>query len=234
MSAHAFNIVTQKHKNQIITLDTSLYPETFVITDVHGCYLTLEALLKKMNVTDNDLLISCGDNCDRGKRIKELLDYLFSRPNTYMVQANHDFHFYHYVLYDKIINGWMVDQGLSDTINQLGLSSENYAKKLEELPYFIKSNDGKFVFCHATWNWQKNEPVKWEHIWSRWYHEDPYEYVNYDGPLIVHGHTPTKDPYEKINGKLIGIDLDGGAVYGGVLRGLRLSDMKIFEQPYID
>ena len=207
----------------------------FVVSDVHGTYLTLMKLLKVMKVTDNDTIINLGDVVDRGPRIKECLDFFMNRKNVINIMGNHDFYFLDYAL-----KGWtgknifMKAQGLSETIQQVGTDIEKYAKFVSTWKNYVINEDNKYVFCHASYPWRNWEEGEFRegHLWERYYYELDSEYLDYDGPLIVHGHTPTKNPYEILENKLIGYDLDGGNCYGGpnaCLRGLRLSDEKFFE-----
>ena len=215
--------------------------ETYIVTDIHGCYLTLLNLLEVMGVKPEDTLVNLGDVIDRGPRIKESLDYFKNRPNTVNILGNHEYHFLDYVIKGFGPNNhFMFLQGLKETVEQLKDSIQIYSDFIRTWKRFVIITEPKpYVFCHSTYPWKDSENGIFNelHLWERWYYECPEEYQNYNGPIIIHGHTPTKNPYEKINGKLIAYDLDGGAVYkknGSCLRGMRLSDNKIFEVQYAD
>jgi len=63
--------------------------QTFVIGDVHGCFYTLKALVKKLP-KDADLIF-VGDLCDKGLHTKEVIEFI--KSNGYRsVLGNHDVH----------------------------------------------------------------------------------------------------------------------------------------------
>lgn len=224
---------------------------TYAIGDVHGSYRTLMALIFNVGITDEDTIIFVGDLVDRGPMIKETLDYVLPRPNTYVVLGNHDYCFIdwfnpgggheEYFKSARGRNTFMFDQGLSDTLTQLGSQAHEYAKRLSKFPYVIRDANNQFVFCHADYNWAKDEQFYASsghgHLWNR---INQTSHASYSGPIIVHGHTPC--PSEKAiettpDGRVIAINLDGGACYNfpfACLRALRLEDGEIFEQPSLD
>lgn len=178
------------------------------------------ALLEKLNVTDEDTLIFDGDLVDRGKRIREVLGWVLNRKKeipekTRIVLGNHDISLIDWFNVGGVErNAFMYNQGLEDTLKQLWPNAREYASDLKKYGEdVIFSPDGKYVFCHADYNWAPNEKFNYEHYWTR---IDKYTHANYKGPIIVHGHTPcmSKDIYlyNKDN-ELIAINLDGGAVY---------------------
>lgn len=61
-----------------------------IIGDVHGCLLELEALLKKLDVSQTDKLYFVGDLLDRGPYGAECIKLVRTLPNTKMCLANHE------------------------------------------------------------------------------------------------------------------------------------------------
>ena len=56
--------------------------DSYVISDIHGCYNEYITALKTINFSDNDILYILGDCIDRGyASIKVLQDMMF-RPNV--------------------------------------------------------------------------------------------------------------------------------------------------------
>lgn len=50
-------------------INSDLYRHIWVVGDIHGCYSLLLSRLAQLNFSpDTDLLISTGDNIDRGKK----------------------------------------------------------------------------------------------------------------------------------------------------------------------
>ena len=85
----------------------------FVISDVHGFY---DEMIKALNEAGFDkdnpshLLISCGDNLDRGEKPREVIEYLSSIENKVLIKGNHDSMFVdmcmrHYPSTDDFYNG---------------------------------------------------------------------------------------------------------------------------------
>jgi serine/threonine protein phosphatase 1 len=209
----------------------------YAFGDVHGCFLTQQALEKKMGITAEDLIIFCGDLVDRGPRIKETLDYALSRPNTRIVIGNHDFCFIDtFRPKGEERNAFMYFQGLKQTLDQLGNEAQAYAERLSKKAE-TKIKVGRYVLCHADYNWGKGERFQYDHMWTR---IDTSTHKDYEGPIIVHGHTPcsTENMYDKKeDGTIFGINLDGGAVYKGpeaCLRAINLSTGQIFSQKTLD
>lgn len=231
-------------------------PEIYAIGDTHGCFLTVQKAITEIGILPEDTIVFLGDLVDRGPRIRQLLEFVDQRPNTEALQGNHDYHWADLVLNNEKAHNW--SQGMLrfmvNTINQLGLDdlAITYAKKVQAWPFVIKEPSGKYIFCHASYNWREGEkfdPI--DHIWQRWYAKDddirdsmaPFlaiQMANYNGPIIVHGHDPISmgtNPYHYIGDKLIGINLDGGCCYGksdSCLRVLRVSDDRIWEIPNVD
>ncbi|MCU7496991.1 MAG: diadenosine tetraphosphatase [Ignavibacteria bacterium] len=68
-----------------------------VIGDIHGCFYTLEALVKKISSRYPDIEIYCvGDLVDRGKNSFEVISYIMDNGIRF-TPGNHDFMFYSYV-----------------------------------------------------------------------------------------------------------------------------------------
>jgi len=137
----------------------------------------------------------------------------------------------------------MMVQGLKETMDQLGSDAPKYAEFIRTWEkYVVMPEPATYVFCHSTYPWQANELGIFNemHMWERWFNDSQDIYRHYKGPIIVHGHTPCMDPkkvHEFIDGKLVGINLDGGCCYMtpvSCLRGMRLSDGKIFEVANLD
>lgn len=64
---------------------------TYVISDVHGCYEEFMAMLDKIGFSSADQLILAGDYVDRGKDSFRMLKWLEQRPeNVCALRGNHD------------------------------------------------------------------------------------------------------------------------------------------------
>jgi bis(5'-nucleosyl)-tetraphosphatase (symmetrical) len=66
---------------------------TYVIGDIHGCFLTLRRLLDKIEYSSNDRLWLVGDLVNRGPRSLEVLRWAHDLgPQLVTVLGNHDVH----------------------------------------------------------------------------------------------------------------------------------------------
>lgn len=64
---------------------------TYVISDIHGCYEEFMAMLGKIGFSSADRLILAGDYVDRGKDSFRMLKWLEQRPeNVCALRGNHD------------------------------------------------------------------------------------------------------------------------------------------------
>ena len=214
--------------------------ETYVIGDLHGCYETLLALQDQIAVEPHDRLIFLGDLIDRGPRIREVLDFVLYRPNTIVLQGNHEFAFVDYFRRGgRRRSAPMLARGLQETLEQLGPRAAQYAFWLGGLPTSLRSANGAFVYCHADWNWRGERFDPARHLWTR-INRQADTHADYAGPVIVHGHSPVdsgKILEMNADGRVIGINLDGGCVYRhgwSCLRAMRESDGAFFEEPVCD
>ncbi len=232
--------MTPSQNNGILGKMKTKIPRIYAIGDIHGCYDTLMALFGSLAITDEDTVIVCGDLVDRGPKIKEVLDLLLNRPNTLLLLGNHDMAFIQYVKGHIKEYQFMFHQGLSDTLKQLGGKAMEYAEKLHKLPFKYDFPKYGYVFCHASYPWREDEQWSEEHLWERDMHMHPENFPEYNGPVIVHGHTPVlmgNDYYEKVGDRIIGINLDGGCFTGykkACLRALCVNDGSIHEEPNVD
>jgi len=147
----------------------------WIIGDIHGTYLTMMALIDKIKTKDeNAEIIFVGDFCDKGPRSKEVIEYILSGVESGEFQAvrgNHEEIMYHGIFYpfgiDWDANGGAVTRYSYyggkpfelDPLNRDKLISdgnslmEEHAKKLIELPLFLKFDDEidgkKLLVSHA-------------------------------------------------------------------------------------
>ena len=60
-----------------IKVEKPIVGRRIAIGDIHGCFKTFKSLLEtKINLTKEDQLFLLGDYIDKGKRNKEVLDYI--------------------------------------------------------------------------------------------------------------------------------------------------------------
>jgi serine/threonine protein phosphatase 1 len=51
---------------------------TIVVGDIHGCYDELMALMEKVDLQDNDRVVSVGDLISKGPKSREVLELFIS------------------------------------------------------------------------------------------------------------------------------------------------------------
>lgn len=65
---------------------------TYIISDIHGCFDTFQAILNKVNFSNNDKLYILGDIIDRGPKSYEMYQWVKNRynKNVFMILGNHE------------------------------------------------------------------------------------------------------------------------------------------------
>ena len=124
---------------------------TLVIGDIHGNFLGLEDVLKKCKLKKSDTLISLGDFCDGGNRVKDVITRLLEVPKLVNVLGNHDSWAGHWMKTGVELPVWW-HQGGMRTAESYNFDFEtvpaSHIKFIEEaLPYYI--DDQNRVFVHG-------------------------------------------------------------------------------------
>lgn len=211
-----------------------------VVGDTHGCFLTFEALLKKL---PDDEIFLVGDTIDRGPRSRQITEFLIAHPEIKSVLGNHEymatmaleedptkFNFYYQI--------W-VKSGGDTTVNSYFGTNDNICEIAEEHLNFWKSlpthieKDGLFVshsiilnsLEYATSELENSDSV----LWAR---NAVTKKIN--NCFHVFGHTPIPKPMIRKHWA----NIDTGCVFKlknhGVLTALQYPTMKIFQQENID
>lgn len=191
------------------------YQRLLAIGDIHGCYHSLQELLRQVAPTASDRLIFLGDYVDRGPDNCAVLDYLCQLqqqwPQTICLRGNHDQMFMDY-LQGNYTEMFLFNGG-NATLDSYRPHEvpENHRRFLQQLPLYWQE-DG-FVFVHA--GIRPGIPLQAQAVDDLlWIRE---EFLQTEQPLpgytVVHGHTPQS--VVSATGHCIG--LDTGAVYGGRL-----------------
>ena len=222
----------------------------YIISDVHGCYKTLIALIDQFPNKQNSKIVFVGDLIDKGKNTYDVIEFV--KNNNYdCVIGNHDEMM---VLYSQYLENdrqhedlkyWLFKCGGEATLNSYSSQEKFYEhiEYLKSLPHYIEYKDYKtldnryLVVSHSTvgkmWNLRNstnkddveefNEFVKW----SRWKNHDNEDIFN------VYGHTIFQEPL--LNDYSCGIDL--GCFYQNKeklpnprLCALEFPSMKIYTQ----
>ena len=230
----------------IPSVNDSPYKRIIAIGDVHGKFSKLESLIKKISVTDEDLLIFLGDYIDRGNEVAEVLKWIMEhkdKSNYIFLRGNHE-----QMMLDAFKSSgkskinWIINGGKATLSALRELNSNkiipfndvlNFADKLP-LSFSIKVGGRNYFFCHAGID--SNKPLeKQDEYFLLWSREDFfYRYESND--VIVVGHSQIKHYFDydmnnprpiKIPGKNI-VMLDTSAC----ARGGRLSAVDLLSGQY--
>lgn len=221
----------------------------YAVGDIHGRADLLKPLFSRI---DEDLEnhpiaetlhIFLGDYVDRGRDSAAVLDLLIERASTHRMvclKGNHEIYLTEFLENPSILGAWaqygalttLASYGLTPALNASPKEQTELAVALcEAMPLshgqFLASlktsfTCGDFFFVHAgvrpstPLSRQREEDL----LWIRddfLLHEEPFE------KIIVHGHTPVKEPDVRANR----INIDTGAYATGRLTCLKLEQDKI-------
>ena len=194
---------------------------TYVFSDVHGHFGTLDRLLERVSPTSDDQIFMLGDMIDRGPDPISVVKCCRSLPNTTVLMGNHeDLMLSYYANIDDpnaqlnwLINGAAPTQ---DGLHGLPVDERvELARWLFTLPLYAQTEvDGRrYLLVHAG-----IDPRRISHrgvdVWDEaavdkmvgnqyrddlmWIREDfwgqPTGLVNSEGegPIVIAGHTPTR------------------------------------------
>lgn len=194
----------------------------FIIGDVHGCFYTLEEILKHWNI-QNEYLIFVGDLIDRGnyssKVVKKCMQLQESYPNCIILKGNHEYEFIEHYDHGPNLN-WIQqcgDQTLED-FNSNHLDHEEIRNWFSALP--LKFETENIMITHAGIT-ETDDPYEEDSedsvLWNRKTLKNIHK-------LQIHGHTPLKQEKPLFDTKSNSVNIDTGAVYGYGLTGLKISE----------
>lgn len=211
----------------------------YAIGDVHGCFLTLEALLAEIYLdigSDEATIVFLGDYVDRGPRSAQVVDFLANLVDTDKIKyikllGNHE-----EMILDLIEHkddSWQAYQKSTiESYKALGIGPKDHLAFFKSLKRYWRY--GEFCFVHAnlppdkTFAAAVGLPTYRSHdilIWGR-------EYNFFDGKFpddvfVIHGHTQTPTVMQRFNQ----ISIDTGCCnekYGN-LTGIRIDSRTQFK-----
>jgi len=217
-----------------------------ILTDIHGNYDTMLALLAKIPEEEKQKgIVICGDLIDRGPKSKEVVEWVIKNKIP-TVKGNHE-----QMMIDWVNNGcnghdlhWMHNGGdfCLNSYNEVPIDLfKAHVKWMESLPLFIEYPDLKLpegrhlVISHSNIGnvWEKrndNGAIQNTVLWGR-------EHYVKDSPEIynVIGHTP-QEGGPTIHSYFANIDT--GCFYVrigfGKLTALQFPEMIVYEQENIE
>ena len=206
-----------------------------VITDIHGCLDECRELLDRLSFDKTkDMLINLGDTIDRGPQIYELFEFLRDLKEEMgdrfvLIRGNHE-----QMMLDATAGpGSSKDLWYYNSGEKTVFSFINHKHKIQEFRSWYEAmplyyTEERFQCVHAC---LKDEDPKKNDVETLIWGRD----TDYDGKLVLTGHTPYKMPlYFKGAGAVAIIEegiwmkrpetgmiaLDTGCVYGNRLTGM--------------
>lgn len=221
----------------------------YAIGDVHGCCLTLRALVEdRLQLEQNDTLFLLGDCIDRGPDSKGVLDYLLRliRERDYDIRTlmgNHEELCLDAAGGDPLARNIWYGNGGGETLQSLGVERpEDIPKKyldfMAAMPLILTEPD--YVFVHAGLDFTSIDPVRESSpqvmLWARPGRVQP---KNIAGRTLVCGHTKTPlfAIRESLPGQVICLDngcYDRGHKGYGSLVALNLDTRELLVQENCD
>lgn len=189
--------------------------------DTRGCYDSLKELLENhIQLQKKDKLVLLGDYIDRGRKSKEVVDFLIELlQNGYEViplMGNHEAMLIDAYENEENISIW-IQNGGNETLKSFGIRSLNniesrYIAFFKDLRYYYSSEN--YYFVHAGFNDNAINPFTdyYSMLWnSKEYYKNPL-LVN---KRIIHGHNPitVSKCKERILSRCDVINIDTGCVY---------------------
>ncbi len=198
---------------------------TFVFGDIHGCYDEMTGLLRDLNATENDVIVSLGDIVDRGPKSVEVYHFFKNTPNAVVLMGNHE---------RKHQRG-ILSYAQEIVKLQMGDEYPEFIQWINSLGYYYETPEA--IIVHAAF--ENNVPLKHQkedvlcgstsgaRYLEKIYPENTHWTDYYSGtkPIVYGHHVVGESP--KIVNNTYGIDT--GACHGGFLTVLELPGF-IFHQ----
>jgi len=184
---------------------------TYIISDVHGCYKTLLALIDKLPNKKDSKIVFVGDLVDRGANSYDVIKFVMDN-NYDCVLGNHEKMFLEYSpmlendRQNEDLKYWLFKCGGEQTLKSYSSKEEFYKQLdfLKSLPLYIeykdyKTEDGRYlVVSHSSigqaWEFRYSanqiriKRFESQLLWSRYKDFDNSEIFN------VYGHTIFEEP----------------------------------------
>jgi len=188
------------------------YRSVYVIGDIHGCRRALDELLKYLNPSTDDLVITLGDYIDRGEDSAGVINSLLGlskKTNWLGLRGNHEQMLLNVLEGTMNPAAWLEYGGIS-TISSYHCTDpedfmpEEHVNFLQSLHESIETEE--FFLTHASYDpdlpfdQQPPELLRWQHLRG----EIPLPH--HSGKTVVVGHTPNLEGEVLDFGHLICLD----------------------------
>jgi len=200
--------------DQCRTIEDSAWENIYVVGDVHGCAAEFLELIKKINLSDSELLICVGDLIRKGPDSAGAVNIVRNRSNVLSVQGNGE---YDYLRGDK----------------EAPQLEEAHRAAIETWPLVITWTGN--VVVHGGFDPDKSiESHTGEDIVNMRAprrdnsYETPFWFDQYGKETrVFFGHTATREPILQDNA----VALDTGCVYGGELTAFDTGNGELISVP---
>lgn len=226
-------------------IDSPTHGRRFAIGDIHGCNLTLQALVHgQLQLTKQDQLFLLGDYVNRGPDSWGVLEYIMGLQTegyqVYPLKGNHEVMLLDDLKRQDNFSGYSVTIQNKDVLKQVTPTQRTWLKNL--LYYYVLDN---FYLVHGAINTQIDNPLEDVSymVWERETH-DAVDFLQ--GKHIVHGHTVhwKGEIMEAVSKRADCIPLDNGCYKGvggkritphdGSLCALDLDSWQLYIQNNVD
>lgn len=200
--------------------------KTWVITDIHGCSKTLEALLGRIGYNREDTLYLLGDYIDRGPDSKGVLDLVMQLKQTkheiHCLLGNHEIMMLHALQQPTSQEAihWKRFNGGEDTLRSFGAVTvkdidSQYIDFMLGMAHYLEVD--RYILVHAGLNLSIADPFSDKNA-MLWIRGDNTLNKKWLGDrVIVHGHTPQGKSQIEKNVKKMNqhpiVGIDSGCVY---------------------
>ena len=129
----------------------------YIMSDIHGLYSRYTAMLKKIDLQDEDKLYVLGDVIDRGPQSFEILEDIMNRKNTEMFLGNHEHMMLTYLEGSDTESWFCAQNGGKETYQKfMGFSEEKQKAITDYLKYdttiirHLNVNGHHYVLSHTS------------------------------------------------------------------------------------
>lgn len=191
-----------------------------VVGDVHGCYYTFKALVKKHWNPENEFLIQVGDLFNKGPHAAQTVKFVRKLQKKYpyqvfILKGNHEDRYLKY--HDKPGRSKSIDRTKADfERNEVSLKALN--RWLKDLPYKWENPD--ILVTHAGISKTVKNPYKYTNPRGVIHNRSPLKNI---GKLQVYGHIIQTDGEMKYDKEANAWCIDSGCWIGNSLSALRIT-----------
>ena len=189
----------------------------WVITDIHGCYFTLLALLEQLHLSKNDQLFLLGDLVNKGPKSSKVLDEVIRLQKSgfqlFTLRGNHEQMLIDCAEHEAYKLNFMLEKfNSTDLLQRKNKVKSKYLNFFTDLPYYFELE--RHFLVHAGFNFNKPNPFT-DYDSMMGIRKFEANAIIAKGKQIIHGHVPHNLPIiqHNIANKKLVIPLDNGCVY---------------------